>query len=46
MELERCVGVVERSLGDEVRKGVEWLVPFTDACAWFKKQVVSRSWSV
>ncbi|KAL1952365.1 hypothetical protein VTO73DRAFT_1514 [Trametes versicolor] len=39
MELERCVGVVERSLGEEARKGVEWLVPFTDACAWFEKQV-------
>ncbi|OJT08512.1 Cullin-4 [Trametes pubescens] len=39
MELERCVGVVERSLGDEARKGAEWLVPFTDACAWFEKQV-------
>lgn len=45
MELERCVGVVERSLGDEARKGAEWLVPFTDACAWFEKQVVSRIWT-
>ncbi|CDO70959.1 hypothetical protein BN946_scf184829.g68 [Trametes cinnabarina] len=39
MELERCVGTIERTLASEERKSVEWLVPFTDACAWFEKQV-------
>ncbi|KAI0358895.1 Cullin-4B [Trametes cingulata] len=39
MELERCVGTIERELLNESRKGVEWLVPFTEACAWFEKQV-------
>ncbi|KAI0761642.1 Cullin-domain-containing protein [Trametes elegans] len=39
MELERCVGVIERELVNEPRASVEWLVPFTDACAWFEKQV-------
>ncbi|KAI8983312.1 Cullin-domain-containing protein [Trametes punicea] len=39
MELEHCVGVIEKSLGNESRTGVEWLVPATDACAWFEKQV-------
>ncbi|OSD05750.1 Cullin-domain-containing protein [Trametes coccinea BRFM310] len=39
MELERCVGTIERTLANESRKSVEWLVPFTEACAWFDKQV-------
>ncbi|KAH9850620.1 Cullin-domain-containing protein [Lenzites betulinus] len=39
MELERCVGVVERGLVSDARKGAEWLVPFTEACAWFEKEV-------
>ncbi|KAI0327296.1 Cullin-4B [Cubamyces sp. BRFM 1775] len=39
MELERCVRVVESSLVNDSRKSVEWLVPFTEACAWFERQV-------
>ncbi|KAI0666200.1 Cullin-domain-containing protein [Trametes maxima] len=39
LDLERCVGDVERALVNEERKSVEWLVPFTEACAWFEKQV-------
>ncbi|KAI0825282.1 Cullin-domain-containing protein [Trametes gibbosa] len=39
MELERCVGVVERELVGDARRGAEWLVPFTEACAWFERQV-------
>ncbi|KAI0367469.1 Cullin-4B [Pilatotrama ljubarskyi] len=39
MELERCVGTIERELLNEARKSVEWLVPFTEACAWFERQV-------
>ena len=41
MELERCVRVIEGSLVNDSRKSVEWLVPFTEACAWFERQVVS-----
>ncbi|KAI0638919.1 Cullin-domain-containing protein [Trametes polyzona] len=33
MELERCVGTIERSLANDERRGTEWLVPFTEACA-------------
>ncbi|KAI0651391.1 Cullin-domain-containing protein [Trametes meyenii] len=39
MDLERCVGNIERALVNEERRGVEWLVPFTEACAWFERQV-------
>ncbi|KAI0662359.1 Cullin-domain-containing protein [Cubamyces menziesii] len=39
MELERCVRVIEGSLVNDSRKSVEWLVPFTEACAWFERQV-------
>ena len=41
MELERCVGVMGTMLVNDTRRSVEWLVPFTDACAWFEKQAVS-----
>ncbi|KAI0735750.1 Cullin-domain-containing protein [Earliella scabrosa] len=39
MELERCVGQLERMLVNDPRKSVEWLIPFTEHCAWFQKQV-------
>ena len=42
LELERCVGTMGKMLETESRKSVEWLVPFTEACAWYEKQVVSR----
>ena len=43
MELERCVGFLQRTLVEDnkVKGKVEWLIPFTNACAWFEKQVVS-----
>ena len=41
LELEKCVGVVATMLIKDTRKSVDWLVPFTEACAWFEKQVVS-----
>ncbi|KAI0762521.1 Cullin-domain-containing protein [Fomes fomentarius] len=39
MELERCVGKVQKVLIDDERKSTDWLVPFTNKCAWFEKQV-------
>ena len=41
MELERCVGQVERLLASDEHRSIEWLVPFTQKCEWFEKQVVS-----
>lgn len=41
MELERCVAKVQKVLTDDERKSIDWLVPFTNKCAWFEKQVVS-----
>ncbi|KAI0665335.1 hypothetical protein C8Q78DRAFT_1065044 [Trametes maxima] len=35
----RGEGDVEHALVNEERKSVEWLIPFTEACAWFEKQV-------
>lgn len=40
-EFERCVGTLARSLIDEGRQGVQWLVSFNDTCKWFEQQVVS-----
>ena len=42
MELEQRVGKLEKALGEEHRKSVEWLVPFTETCEWFEKQVVGH----
>ncbi|TBU26329.1 Cullin-4B [Dichomitus squalens] len=39
MELERRVSKMEEKLGGEPRKSVDWLVPFTETCEWFEKQV-------
>ncbi|KAI0651243.1 Cullin-4B [Trametes meyenii] len=39
MDLEHYVGNIERALVNEEQRGVEWLVPFTEACAWFERQV-------
>ena len=41
MELERCVKTMVSMLVTDTHKGMDWLAPFTDACAWFEKQVVS-----
>ncbi|KAI1789168.1 Cullin-4B [Ganoderma leucocontextum] len=37
--LEQSVKELAEELKNEARKSVEWLVPFTDTCAWFEKQV-------
>ncbi|GBE81488.1 hypothetical protein SCP_0312170 [Sparassis crispa] len=39
IELERCVGRLSKELVYEDSKGVEWLLPFIETCAWFEKQV-------
>ncbi|KAI0719069.1 Cullin-4B [Cerioporus squamosus] len=39
MELERCVGTVEKKLVNAPEKSVEWLGPFTKRCAWFEERV-------
>ena len=39
--LEQCVKDLAEELNNDARKSVEWLVPFTDVCAWYEKQVVS-----
>ena len=41
MELERCVGTIEKRLVTASEKSVEWLKPFTESCGWFEQQVVS-----
>ncbi|RPD58496.1 Cullin-domain-containing protein [Lentinus tigrinus ALCF2SS1-6] len=39
MELERCVGGIEKKLVNAPEKSVQWLKPFTKSCAWFEGQV-------
>ncbi len=42
LSLEQCVKELVEELNNDARQSVEWLVPFTDVCAWYEKQVVSR----
>lgn len=42
LELERCVGDLLRSLKDEEKQGVDYVIPFIEACQWFEKQVVGH----
>ena len=39
--LEQCMNELVEELNSVARQSVEWLVPFTDVCAWYEKQVVS-----
>ncbi|KAK7688012.1 hypothetical protein QCA50_008382 [Cerrena zonata] len=39
LELERCIGDLVKSLENEQKQGVDYIVPFIDACQWFEKQV-------
>lgn len=39
--LEKCVKELVEELNSDARKSVEWLVPFTNVCVWYEKQVVS-----
>jgi cullin-4 len=41
MQLERCVGELAQDLGDKKEKGVRWIKPFNETCAWFEGRVVS-----
>ncbi|KAH9927422.1 Cullin-4B [Epithele typhae] len=41
MDLERCGSMLQKTLVNKEEKSVEWLVPFTEKCAWYEKQVVS-----
>ena len=41
MQLERCVGELAQDLGDKKEKGVKWIKPFNETCAWFEGRVVS-----
>ena len=41
MQLERCVGELAQELGDRKEKGVQWIKPFNETCAWFEERVVS-----
>lgn len=41
MQLERCVGELSQELGDRKEKGVQWIKPFNETCAWFEERVVS-----
>ena len=41
MQLERCVGELAQDLGDKKEKGVKWIKPFNETCAWFEERVVS-----
>ena len=41
MQLERCVGELVQALGDKKEKGVQWIKPFNEICAWFEGRVVS-----
>ena len=40
LELERCIGELNRLLRNEEKQGVDFMIPFIDACQWFEKQVV------
>ncbi len=44
LEIERCIGNLQRKLVEDGSKDVEWLCPFTESCNWFAKQVVSYLW--
>jgi hypothetical protein len=46
MQLERCVGELAQDLGDKKEKGVQWIVPFNEVCAWFEGRVVSLEWTI
>ncbi|PSS22629.1 hypothetical protein PHLCEN_2v3056 [Hermanssonia centrifuga] len=39
LEIERCIGNLQRKLVEDGSKDVEWLCPFTESCNWFAKQV-------
>lgn len=41
MQLERCVGELAQDLGGKKEKGVQWIKPFNETCAWFEGRVVS-----
>lgn len=41
MQLEKCVGGLAQDLSDKKEKGVEWIKPFNETCAWFEGRVVS-----
>ena len=41
MQLERCVGELAQDLGDKKEKGIQWIKPFNETCAWFEGRVVS-----
>lgn len=41
MQLERCVGELAQALGDKKEKGIQWIKPFNETCAWFEGRVVS-----
>ena len=42
MELEQCVGRLEKDLLVPADDEVKWLGTFVDACQWFEKQVVGH----
>lgn len=43
MQLERCVGELAQDLSDKKEKGVKWIKPFNETCAWFDERVVSAN---
>ena len=46
IQFERCVGELAQDLGDKKEKGVQWIKPFNETCAWFEGRVVSVNWMV
>lgn len=41
MQFERCAGELAQDLGDKKEKGIQWIKPFNETCAWFEERVVS-----
>ncbi|TFY64269.1 hypothetical protein EVG20_g6008 [Dentipellis fragilis] len=39
MELERCVGTLQRELFGDIAEGSAWLRPFVETCSWFEERV-------
>ncbi|KAA1475398.1 Cullin-4B [Dentipellis sp. KUC8613] len=39
MELERCVGTLQKELFGDIAEGSAWLRPFVETCSWFEERV-------
>lgn len=44
MQFERCIGELAQDLCDKKERGVQWIKPFNETCAWFEGRVVSADW--